>query len=88
MNRILFLEAITIGGKPIVITVPFASIFVIFAANESDISLAEFLENLPILPLSLFAIMILGFVALAYYIGGRKISKLDLIGTLKDDTLG
>ncbi len=88
MKRILFLEAITIGGKPIAITVPFAIIFVVFAANESDISLAEFLENLPILPLSLFAIMILGFVALAYYIGGRKISKLDLIGTLKDDTLG
>ncbi len=87
MKKILLIEAIIIGGKPIVISIPFVVIFVIVAANESYISLSEFLVNLPIFPLTLFAIMIFGFVALAYFIGGRKISKINLIETLRDDTL-
>ena len=87
MKKILLIEAVTIGGKPIIISIPFVVIFVIFAAKESYISLSEFMVNLPILPLSLFATMIFGFVALAYCIGGRKIRKLNLIETLRNDTL-
>lgn len=87
MNKILLIEAILISGKPILITIPGTIFFVIFAANASYISLAEFIANIPIISLSLFVGMIFGFVGLAYYLGGKKIKRIDLIEILRDDTL-
>ena len=87
IKKILCMEALIIGGKPIVITVPLTIIFVLFAATASHINLMEFVESMPVIPLSIFACMIMGCVALAYYIGGRRICKDNIIETLKNDVL-
>ena len=87
IKKILCMEALIIGGKPILITVPLTIVFVLFATRASYIDPMEFLESAPVLPLIIFACMILGSVALAYYIGGRKICKNNIIETLKNDTL-
>ncbi|SHO43861.1 ABC transporter permease [Anaerocolumna xylanovorans] len=87
IKKILCIEALIIGGKPIVITVPLTIVFVIFAAAASYINPMEFLESMPIVPLFIFACMIMGCVALAYYIGGRKIYRNNIIETLKNDIL-
>lgn len=87
IKKILCMEALIIGGKPIMITVPLTIIFVLFAATASYINPMEFLESMPVIPLIIFAFMILGCVALAYYIGGRKICKNNIIETLKNDVL-
>jgi putative ABC transport system permease protein len=42
---------------------------------------------LPIVPMFLFAGMIMGCVALAYYLGGRKLYRNNMIETLKNDML-
>lgn len=85
IKKILCIEALIIGGKPIVITVPLTIVFAIFAARASYINPMEFLENMPIVPLFIFTCMIFGCVALAYYIGGRRICKNNMIETLKND---
>jgi putative ABC transport system permease protein len=87
IKKILCMEALIIGGKPIVITVPLTIVFVIFAATASYINPMEFLESMPIVPFFIFACIILGCVALAYYIGGRKICRNNIIETLKNDML-
>lgn len=87
IKKILCMEALIIGGKPIVITIPLTIVFVLFAATASYINPMEFLESMPVVPLFIFACMILGCVALAYYIGGRRICKNNIIETLKNDVL-
>lgn len=87
MKKILCLEALIIGGKPIMMTVPLTVIFVLFATTASYINPMEFLESMPIVPLFIFAWMIFGCVGLAYYIGGRKIGRNNMIETLKNDVL-
>lgn len=87
IKKILCMEALIIGGKPILITVPLTIIFVLFAAAASYINPMEFLESMPVIPLIIFACIIMGCVALAYYIGGRRICKSNIIETLKNDVL-
>ncbi len=87
IKKILCMEALIIGGKPIVITIPLTIIFVLFATTASHINAKEFVESMPVIPLSIFACMIMGCVALAYYIGGRRICKDNIIETLKNDVL-
>jgi len=87
IKKILYMEALIIGGKPILFTLPLTIAFVIFATTASYIDPMEFLDNMPIVPLLIFACMIMGCVALAYYIGGKKICNVNMIETLKNDVL-
>ncbi|MDO4513433.1 MAG: hypothetical protein Q4B72_05295 [Lachnospiraceae bacterium] len=45
----------------------------------------EFLAKVPMIPIVLFMLAIFGFVALAYYIGGRKIMHCSLVEALRSD---
>jgi putative ABC transport system permease protein len=87
LKKIFCMEALIIAGKPIVITVPFTIVFVLFATTASYINPMEFVKNMPIAPLLIFAGVIFGCVALAYYIGGRKICRDNIIETLKNEML-
>lgn len=48
----------------------------------------EFLAVAPIVPILLFIAALFGFVALAYYLGGKKILKCDLVEALRTDYMG
>ncbi|MDF2908847.1 MAG: ABC-type transport system, involved in lipoprotein release, permease component, partial [Herbinix sp.] len=85
VRKILCMEALMIGGKPIIITIPLTIAFVLFATSASYINPMEFVENMPLVPLLIMAGMIMGCVALAYYIGGRKLYRNNLMETLKND---
>ncbi len=87
IKKILCMEALIIGGKPVIITVPLTVAFVLFASRASYIDPMEFWESLPVIPLIIFAWMIFGCVALAYYLGGRRICRNNIVETLKDDVL-
>ena len=56
--------------------------------DAGGITAADFIaKRLPLIPaIALFAAVI-GFVALAYYLGGRKICNMNLAEIMKDDTL-
>ncbi len=45
------------------------------------------MREAPILPILAFVLAVLGFVALAYLTGGRKILRMDLAEALRDDTM-
>ena len=87
MRKVFCIEAFVIAGKPLFITVPLTILFVQFAVTASYLEPMVFWSEAPIVPIIIFAAVIVGFVALAYYIGGRRILQCDLNETLRNDTL-
>lgn len=87
IRKILAIEALVIAGRPLLITLPLTALFVLFALNVTYLDPREFLSQLPILPLGLFMLAILGSVALAYHLGWRQLNHMNLSEALKDDSL-
>lgn len=87
MRKMFWIEALVIAGRPILITLPLTAIVVVWMAKASYLNLMEVLPELPILLIVGFGLVIVGFVALAYYIGGKKVLSDRLVEALRDDTV-
>ena len=87
MRKIFCIEAFVIAGKPLLITLPLSVLFVQFAVTASYLDPMVFWSEAPILPILIFAATIVLFVALAYYIGGKRLLQCDLNETLRNDAL-
>lgn len=87
MRKLFFVEALLIAGKPALITLPLTAAAAAFMIKASYLDPAEFLAKAPIIPILLFILCVFAFVALAYYLGGRKILACDLSDVLQDDSL-
>lgn len=85
--KILSIEALVIGVKPILLSIPFNILFILLTTSDNGIPLSEFLQNAPILPTILFAIIMLSAIALSYYISGKKILNANIADVLKDDAI-
>ena len=56
--------------------------------DAGGIAAGDFIaKRLPLIPALLLFAAVIGFVALAYYLGGRKICNMNLVEAIKDDTL-
>ena len=44
-------------------------------------------EEAPVLPVAVFMLAILDAVAFAYYLGWRRVRKINLVEALRDDTM-
>ena len=87
MRNMFCIEAFVIAGKPLLITLPLTILFVQFAVTASYLDPMVFWSEAPILPIFIFAAAIVLFVALAYYIGGKRLLQCDLNETLRNDAL-
>ena len=87
MRKMFCIEAFVIAGKPLLITLPLTLLFVQFAVTASYLDPMVFWSEAPILPILIFAAAIVLFVALAYYIGGKRLLQCNLNETLQRDTL-
>jgi putative ABC transport system permease protein len=87
MRKMFCIEAFVIAGKPLLITLPLTLLFVQFAVTASYLDPMVFWSEAPILPVLIFAAAIVLFVALAYYIGGKRLLQCDLNETLRNDAL-
>lgn len=85
--KILSIEALVIGVRPILLSIPFNILFILLTTSDDGITLSEFLQNAPILPTILFAIIMLSAIALSYYISGKKILNTNIADVLKDDAI-
>lgn len=85
--KILAWEAAVVALRPVLLTVLLNIPLMALMLRAGGISAGEFLAHrLPLLPALLFFAGILGFVALAYFLGGRKICGMALAETIRDDT--
>ena len=87
IRKVFSIEALVIAGRPLLITLPLTIVFVGFMITASYLDPMEFWVKAPILEISLFMVIIFVFVGLAYYLGGRRILKSDMIETLRNNTL-
>lgn len=84
VKKILFMEALIISMKPLLICLPLNILFVIFSVY---LKYGDFLKIMPIMPLFIMAMFIIVTVGVAYYISGRKICRADIVDALKDETM-
>lgn len=87
MRKMFSIEAFVIAGKPFLITLPLTVLFVQFAVTASYLEPMVFWAEAPILPILIFALVIIFFIAFAYYIGGKRLLQCDLTETLRNDTM-
>lgn len=85
MRKMFWIEALVIAGRPVLITLPVTALFVWFMITASYLNPMEFLAVAPIVPIVLFIVALFGFVALAYYLGGKQILKGNLVEALQTD---
>lgn len=87
IKKMFCVEALTIAGRPILITLPLAAITVGYMLKLSYVEVGTFLAEAPLIPIMIFMLAIWGIVAFAYYLGWRNIRKIDLAEVLRDDTM-
>lgn len=87
MRKIFCIEAFVIAGKPLLISLPLTVLFVQFAVTASYLDPMVFWSEAPILPILIFAAAIVLFVALGFYIGGKRLLRCDLNEALRNDAL-
>lgn len=87
MRKLFCVEALVIAGRPLLITLPVTALSVGFMISASYLNPMEFLAEAPFLPILVFLLAIFGCVALAYYIGGRRLMRCSLAEALRSDNL-
>lgn len=87
MKKILYIEALEISLKPILISILFNIPFVIWILKQSGVTVEAYLQNMSFHLIFLFSFGIVFVVCLTYYIGGRKILGNDLVEVLKDERI-
>ena len=85
MRKMFSIEALVIAGRPVLITMPLTLLLIWFMTTASYLNPMEFWSVAPIVPIIIFIVVIFGFVALAYYLGGRQILKCNLVEALQSD---
>lgn len=87
VRKIFCIEALTIAGRPLLTTLLLTAALTYAMIKASYLDPAEFLAKVPAVPILAFILAVSGFVALAYYLGGKKILRLNLAEALRDDTM-
>jgi len=85
--RLLMLEAAILALRPILISLLVNIPIVLLSLNASFITLDEFMQNIPIIPVLTVAAVIISTVMTSYYIGGKRLYKVNWVDALRDDTL-
>lgn len=87
LRRMFFIEALAVAGRPLLITLPLTVFIIALMIKFSYLDPAEFLAVAPVVPILVFILAVFGFVALAYYLGGRRVLRSSLFDALCDDTM-
>lgn len=87
ISKMLWVEAFIIAVKPILISIPFNILFIIFGVNQSVVEMSEFVAEMPIVPMFVFAFIIFAAVGLSYFIGSKQMKNDSIVEALKNDML-
>jgi len=87
LKKMFCTEALVLAGRPILVTIPLAVIAVGYMLKLSYVDPKEFMAQIPLIPIIIFMLAILGSVALAYSLAWRNVRKISLTEVLRDDTM-
>jgi len=87
IQKMFCIESLLIAGRPVLVTLVLTIVAVAFMIKASCLDPMEFIKVAPVVPVLVFVLAVFAFVALAYYLGGKKILKVSLADALRDDTM-
>lgn len=87
IRKMFCIEALVIVGRPMLLTLFLTAAAVAVMIKASYLNPMEFIRVAPVGPIAAFILAVFGFVALAYYLGGKKVLKVSLAEALRDDTM-
>lgn len=87
VGKIFVLEALVTAGRPVLITLPLVTVLIGLMIKASYLNPMVFIKRAPIGQIMLFVVLIFGFVALAYYLGGKKVLRNNISEVLRDDVV-
>ena len=87
IRKMFCIEALVLAGCPILITLTISIVAVGYMLKLSYLNPIVFIRQAPVIPILIFILAIFAFVGLAYYLGGRRVLKSNLIDALRDDTM-
>lgn len=85
MWKIFCIEALVIVGRPMFLALTLTAVAVGVMIKASYLEPLEFIRVAPVLTILAFIFTVFAFVALAYYLGGRKLCRCNLAKTLRGD---
>lgn len=87
MKKVFCVEALAIAGRPVLTALSVTAAAVILFLKISYLDPMTFIREAPLVPIFAFLLLIFGSVALAYYLGARKLMGSSLADALRDDTV-
>lgn len=87
MKKVFCAEALAIAGRPVLTALPVNAAAVILFLKISYLDPMTFIREAPLMPIVAFILLIFGSVALAYFLGARKVMGSSLADSLRDDTM-
>lgn len=87
IKKMFCVEALIIAGRPVLVTLPLTILLAALMLKASYLEPMIFIREAPFIPVLAFIIAVFAFVALAYYIGGKKVLRYKLADILRDDTM-
>lgn len=85
--RMLFLEGLTLGLKPLLYSLPFQIAILAAFLNINEVTAAEYLPYAPFAPVLGYTLLVLLAIIGAYFVSGKRIQRETIITALKDDTI-
>lgn len=87
MRKMFCIEALAIAGRPMLAAFLLTAAVSALMIKASYLDPMEFIRVAPVEPVLAFILAVFGFVALAYYLGGKRMMKVELAEALRDDTV-
>ena len=85
--RTMFLaEALVLAGRPVLAALPVLAAASWFFMKWTYLDPRLLLENAPLIPVGIFILAVFAFTGLAFWLGWRTVSKMDLAEVLRDET--
>lgn len=85
ISKMLCVEMLILGVKPILLSIPFNTLFILIALNQSTVTMEQFIGKMPLVQMLVFAMFMLGSIGLAYGIAARQLKESSIVDALKDD---
>lgn len=87
IRKMFCVEATVLVGHPLLTALLLTAAATAVMIKASYIDPMEFVKAAPVVSILAFTLAVFGFVALAYYLGGKRILKINLAEALWDDTM-
>ncbi len=85
IKKMFAIEALVIAGRPALIALCLTAVATWAMVKAAYLEPIVFLREMPVVPVFTFFFFVFLFVALAYYLGGRKVLRGSLVEALRDD---